>query len=71
MTDKGIRDKDPNYISGRISIFKRYIYFCLHWVFVAVQVLSLVEASGDWGSSLVAVFGFLISAASLVSEHRI
>ena len=45
------------------------IYFCLHWVFVAVSSLSLVAASR--GYSLVAVCRLLIVVASLVVEHRL
>ena len=37
-----------------------FIYFWLHWVFVAVRMLSLV-----------AVRGLLIAVASLVAEHRV
>ena len=39
----------------------------MHWVFVAVHELSLVEASR--GCSLVAVPRLLIMVASLVVEH--
>ena len=40
------------------------LYFCLHWVFAALE-LSLVVASG--GYSLVAVCELLIVVASLVA----
>ena len=39
----------------------------MHWVFVAVSGLLLVEASG--GYSLIAVRGLLIAVASLAAEH--
>ena len=44
-----------------------FLYFGLHWVFVAARGLSLVAASG--GYSLAVVHGLLISMASLVTEH--
>ena len=44
-----------------------FISFFLRWVFAAVQAFSLAVESR--GCSLVAVRGFLIAAASLVSEH--
>ena len=51
------------------SFFKinLFIYFWLHWVFVAVQGLCLVVES--WGLLFVAVRGLLIAVASLVVEH--
>ena len=44
-----------------------FIYFWLHWVFVAVRGLSLVAASG--GYSTLPLRGLLIAVASLVAEH--
>lgn len=44
-----------------------FIYFWLHWVFIAAGELSLVVASRSY--SPVVVFGFLIVVASLVAEH--
>ena len=44
-----------------------FIYFWLHWVFVAAHGLSLVVASR--GYSLVAENGHLIVVASLVLER--
>ena len=44
-----------------------FLYFWLHWVFVASCRLSLVTASG--GCSLVAVLRLLMVVASLVEEH--
>ena len=39
------------------SFFLRFIYFCLHWVFLALCQLSLVVV--EWGSyALVAVVRF-------------
>ena len=43
-----------------------YLYFWLHWVFIAVRGLSLVVASGAYS---VVVCGLLIVVASLVAEH--
>ena len=52
-------------------LFLRFIYLCIcfwvHWVFVAVQGLSLVAASG--GCSLVDMHRLLTVVASLVVEH--
>ena len=53
--------------AGSGVFFLRFIYFWLHWVFVAVHRLSLVAASG--GYFLVAVLGLLIAVAFLVAEH--
>ena len=52
------------------SFFKKFIYFyfCLYWVFIAAQALSLVAESR--GHSLVAVRGLLTGMAALVAEHR-
>ena len=44
-----------------------FIYFWLHWVFVAARGLSLVAASG--GLLFITVRGLLIAVASLVAEH--
>ena len=49
--------------------FILFIYFWLHWVFVAVRGLSLVAASR--GLLFVAVRRLLIAVASLVVEHRL
>ena len=43
-----------------------FIYFWLHWVFVAACGLSLVVASGGYS---VAVRRLLIAVVSLVAEH--
>ena len=45
-----------------------FIYW-LRLVFVAALGLSLVVASGDY--SPVAVYGLLLSVASLIVEHRL
>ena len=45
-----------------------FIYFWLHWVFVAACRLSLVEESG--GYALDAVLRLLTAVASL-TEHRL
>ena len=55
--------------SNSFFFFNLFIYFWLHWVFVAVCELSLVAASG--GHSSVAVRGLLIAVASPVAEHRL
>ena len=47
--------------------FYLLIYFWLRWVFIALQCLSLVAASG--GYSPVVVRGLLIAVVSLVAEH--
>ena len=51
--------------------FKLYlfIYFWLHWVFVAASKLSLVVVTG--GSSLLVVLRLLIVVAFLVVEPRL
>ena len=63
----------PIYPSPRKQFFLinlfYFIYFWLHWVFVAVHGLSLVAASG--GLLFVAVRRPLIVVASLVTEHGI
>ena len=46
-----------------------FIYFWLHWVFVAVHGLSLV--GGEWGLLFIVVCRLLIAVASLVVEHRL
>ena len=46
-----------------------FVYFQLHWVFIAAHRLSLVAANG--GDSLVAVCGLLTAVASVVAEHRL
>ena len=52
------------YTFSNVSLF---IYFWLHWVFIAVRRLSLVVASGDY--SLAVVLGLLGTVASLIVEH--
>ena len=42
------------------KLINQFIYFWLHWGFIAVQGLSLVE-----------VHGLLIVMASLVAEHKL
>ena len=46
-----------------------FIYFLLHWIFVAVHDISLVAVSG--GYSLIALYRLLIAVVSLVVEHRL
>ena len=47
-----------------MKFLKIFIYFWLHWVFVAVHRLSLVVVSGGYMS------GLLIAMISLIAEHR-
>ena len=49
-------------------IFKKCIYFLLHWVLVAARGLALVVASE--GYSLVVAHGLLTAVASPVAEHQ-
>ena len=44
-----------------------FIYFWLHWVFVAA--CGLFSSCGEWGLLFVAVRGLLMAVASLVAEH--
>ena len=46
-----------------------FVYFGLHWVFVAMCGLSLAEASK--GFSSVAERGLLVAVAPLAAEHRV
>ena len=60
-----------NTFSACIFLFFRvhfFFFFWLHWVFVAVRVLSLVVASGGYS---IVVRGLLIVVASLVAEHKL
>ena len=57
--------KYSNIVLNPLSLF---IYFWLHWVFVAVCGLSLAAASGRL--SVVVVRGLLIAVASLVAVHQ-
>ena len=53
-----------------LLVFKKlFIYFWLHWVFIAACGLSLVAVSGEY--CLVAVCGLLTAMASVVAEHRL
>ena len=52
-----------------VFFFKKYIYFWLCWVFVAVQGLS--SSYGKWGLLFVAAQRLLTAAASLVAKHRL
>ena len=54
-----------------IYLFIYFLNFWLCWVFVSVQGLSLVAASGGHSSSRCAVRGPLTIAASLVAEHKL
>ena len=58
------------YSSAQGSLFlKVFIYFWVHWVFVAASGLSLAAVSR--GYSLVAVCRLIIAVASLVAEYRL
>ena len=50
----------------KINVF---IYFWLHWIFIASPGLPLVAVSG--GYSLVVMRGLLLAVASLVEERRL
>ena len=50
------------------NLFILFIYFWLHWVFVAARPFS---SCGERGLLFVAVRGLLIVVASLVTEHRL
>ena len=54
------------WVYPNLFFFNKFIYFWLHWVFVAAHGLSLVAASGGYS---VAVRGLLIAVASVVLEH--
>ena len=47
-----------------MKFLKIFIYFWLHWVFVAVHRLSLLVVSGGYMS------GLLIAVTSLSVEHK-
>ena len=51
------------------SLINLFVYFWLHWVFIAAQWLSLVASSG--GYSLVVLCRLLTVVASLVAKHRL
>ena len=44
----------------------KFIYFWLHWVFVATRVFS---SCSKWGLLFIAVCRLLTAVASLVAEH--
>ena len=50
-------------------ILKIFIYFWLHWVFVAA--CGLFSSCIEWGLLFIAVCGLLIAVASLAVEHRL
>ena len=51
----------------KINLFTLFIYFWLHWVFIAAHGLSLVVASGV--ILFVSMHGLLIAVASLAVEQ--
>ena len=53
-------------IGVHVSFFFKFIYFWLHWVFVAVRAFS---SCGEQGLLFIAVCGLLTAVASLVAEH--
>ena len=61
------RKDKPRYLC--VNFLKRFVYFWLCWVSIAVHGLSLVQSCGRY--SLVVVHGLLIAMASFVSEHRL
>jgi len=54
-------------VSTLFSLINEFIYFWLHWVFVAAHELSFIMASG--GLFFIAVIRLLIAVASLIAEH--
>ena len=48
--------------------FYLFIYFWLHWVFIAAR--GPFSSCGERGPLFAAVHGLLIAMASLVAEHR-
>ena len=63
IVSKQRQDLKPQYnLTSRRSLKKKKIYFCLCWVFMIAQGLSLVAESR--GYSLVVVRGLLIAVAS-------
>ena len=61
---------DPMTISQTCSFFpNKFIYFWLHWIFVAAHGLFLVAANRRY--SLAVVHGLLIVGGSLVMQHRL
>ena len=75
--EHGLRIAVPQVLRGEFSHlnhgdFKNnllFVYFWLHWVFVAVRGLSLVVASGSY--SLVATLWLLVAITSLVAKPRL
>ena len=69
-----VKDMYPNNCLGNQRImrgilfyFILFIYFWLHYVFVAAR--RLFSSCGEWGLFFIVVSGLLIAAASLVAEH--
>ena len=58
---------NSNQVFDFIFLINLFIYFWLHWVFIAVRRLSLVARKREL--LFVAVRGLLIVVASLVAEH--
>ena len=76
--EHGLRIVVPQVLRGEFShlnhgdflnIFLLFVYFWLHWVFIAVRGLSLVVASGRY--SLAATLWLLVAVTSLVAEPRL
>ena len=57
----------PFFLKNKFIYFYLFIYFWLHWVFVAARGLSLVAVSG--GLLFILVRRLLTAVASLVAEH--
>ena len=57
----------PFFFKNKFIYFYLFIYFWLHWVFVAARGLSLVAVSG--GLLFILVRRLLTAVASLVAEH--
>ena len=67
MEQKRIRSYRTKVVSLFLINLFNFIYFWLHWVFVAAR--RLLSSCGEWGLLFVAVRGLLIAVASPVAEH--
>ena len=70
LTDiKGEIDSNTIIVEDFLKFIYLFIYFWLHWVFIAVR--GLLSSCSEWGLLFVAVRGLLIAVGSLVAEHRL
>ena len=56
------------FFKGNFIFIYLFIYFWLHWVFVAAQAFS---SCGERGLLFIVVRGLVIAVTSLVEEHRL